>query len=717
MSKNFVEYIIGVRDNATQVVTKLNTTFETARVNAAKFQAVASKLPLTINDLKGEISALENKRGFAKTREDIIKVNTVLKQTHRELNKLENLPPQGFISKMNQMVQTITGFSLKDIGIAYFAAETFQFIKGSTALWDESAKSQAQLRQSIISTGGAAGKTFNELTDAASAMQDKTLFDDDAVAKAQSILLTFTNIKGVVFDQAMPAIADLATKMGTDLNSAVLQVGKALNEPAEGFTALKRAGIQFSDEQEKQIKKLVAQGDIQAAQFIMLNELQRQFGGSAEAAAKVGLGPVQQLANSWGDFREIVGKLTLNLVNSVLPVFKNLVGWLNKNEEIIKIIGKVVLAAGAAFLVYKGVMLASTLITKIMTIAALKETAVTFARTLATQGLTKAMLVLNGVSKANMFAALASVAIAAVTAFQLFRKKTDEATEAVENAKQVGQDYYAKEKMNLDLIFEKLKRTNPMSKERNKLVDELKQMYPDLNKQILDEIRNTNNLATAYDVIIGKIKARAMVKSKEAALESIYSQMGDTYSKIDEIATKLFNSQSGADFAPTNDQDYENYKNSGFFYGQKKPMTEAEIRTKVDNILSTNGKIQIQDKQGAWINYENKDAVALKQEEQKILKQLVDLQFGGSGASSTTGAGGGTGGDTSGSGTTPSKAIDSITGGGKSMKQIYINIDNLVGVNNNHFNPDQDPADATSFMEKLTNALQMIVNDTNYATN
>lgn len=66
---------------------------------------------------------------------------------------------------------------------------------------------------------------------------------------------------------------------------------------------------------------------------------------------------------------------------------------------------------------------------------------------------------------------------------------------------------------------------------------------------------------------------------------------------------------------------------------------------------------------------------------------------------------------------TATKALDSITGGGKSMKQIYINIDNLVGVNNNHFNPDQDPADATSFMEKLTTALQMIVNDTNYATN
>lgn len=67
--------------------------------------------------------------------------------------------------------------------------------------------------------------------------------------------------------------------------------------------------------------------------------------------------------------------------------------------------------------------------------------------------------------------------------------------------------------------------------------------------------------------------------------------------------------------------------------------------------------------------------------------------------------------------TSPTEALDSITGGGKSMKQIYINIDNLVGVNNNNFTSDQDPADATSFMERLTTALQMIVNDTNYATN
>lgn len=690
----------------------MSSTFEAARKNAAQFQAVAKGLPLTINDIKGEIAALEYKKGFAKTKDEIIKINTLLYTTKGQLEKLENLPPKGFIARMDNLSKSITGFSLKNIGFALFAQQSLQFVKGSTQLFDIQAKAEAQLQASITSTGMAAGRTFGELTKAASALQNKTIFGDEEILKAQSVLLTFSNIKGVVFDEAMPAIADLATKMGTDLNSAVLQVGKALNEPAEGFTALKRSGIQFSDEQEASIKRLVKEGDVQGAQYIMLAELQKQFGGSAEAATKAGLGPMKQLANLWGDFREIVGKLTLSLINSVVPAFKSLVGWMIRNEETLKIIGKVVLAAGAAFLAYKGVMLASTLITKGLTVATLFQKTVMFATTLATQGLTKAMIVLNGVSKANVFGMLAGAAIAAVTAFKLFRKNTDESAQAVQRAKEIGQDYYAKEKMNLDLIFEKLKRTNPASKERNKLVEELKEMYPELNKQLLDEIRNTNNLAAAYDVIIGKIRARAMTKSKEAALESIYSQMGDTYSKIDEIATKLYQSQAGAAFQPTNDQEYENYANYGFFNAQKQNLTKGEIRAQIENILAQTGKIQIQDKQGAWITYENKNAVQLKQEEQKILKQLADLQFGGASSSSSSGtSGGGTGTET------PTKALDSITGGGKSMKQIYINIDNLVGVNNNHFNPDQDPADATSFMEKLTTALQMIVNDTNYATN
>lgn len=61
------------------------------------------------------------------------------------------------------------------------------------------------------------------------------------------------------------------------------------------------------------------------------------------------------------------------------------------------------------------------------------------------------------------------------------------------------------------------------------------------------------------------------------------------------------------------------------------------------------------------------------------------------------------------------KATDVITGGGRNVKQINITIDKLVENINNSFEPGQNPADATDFMNKLTAALQSVVNDTNYS--
>lgn len=63
-----------------------------------------------------------------------------------------------------------------------------------------------------------------------------------------------------------------------------LTIGKALNDPVKGLTALGRAGIQFTAQQKEQIKQMVAVGDAAGAQSIMLAELEKQFGGAAKAA-------------------------------------------------------------------------------------------------------------------------------------------------------------------------------------------------------------------------------------------------------------------------------------------------------------------------------------------------------------------------------------------------------------------------------------------------
>jgi phage-related minor tail protein len=145
----------------------------------------------------------------------------------------------------------------------------------------------AQTEAVIKSTGGAAGFTVKEMEDLAaslSAANGQSLFTDDQLLSAQNVLATFTEIKGVNFSSATEAIANLSQAMGQDLQSSAVQVGKALNNPTEGLTALTRVGVSFTEEQKKAVEALMETGNVADAQKVILGELERQFGGSASAA-------------------------------------------------------------------------------------------------------------------------------------------------------------------------------------------------------------------------------------------------------------------------------------------------------------------------------------------------------------------------------------------------------------------------------------------------
>jgi hypothetical protein len=169
-----------------------------------------------------------------------------------------------------------------------------------------------QVETRLKSTGGAAGKTSEELQKMASALQNVTRFGDETILEMQSVLLTFTNIEGQVFDRTVPAILDLSTAMGQSLQSSAVQLGKALNDPIKGLSALSRVGIQFTDDQKAVIESLVETGDVAAAQNVILEELERQFGGSAVAAGDTFVGALTQVKNAFGDLLENAGGLEDN---------------------------------------------------------------------------------------------------------------------------------------------------------------------------------------------------------------------------------------------------------------------------------------------------------------------------------------------------------------------------------------------------------------------
>lgn len=161
-----------------------------------------------------------------------------------------------------------------------------------------------QLEQGWKTTGGAVGLSVAEIQRHAEDLQKQTIFGDEQIVEAQSQLITFTNVAEEQFARATEAALDLSTRMGTDLKSSVIQIGKVLNDPAAQLSALARSGIQFNDQQTEMIRSLQESGDLIGAQSIVLEELERQFGGSARAARDTFGGAIEGLQNAFGDLFE-----------------------------------------------------------------------------------------------------------------------------------------------------------------------------------------------------------------------------------------------------------------------------------------------------------------------------------------------------------------------------------------------------------------------------
>lgn len=192
----------------------------------------------------------------------------------------------------------------------------------------EAASSQealSQLEAVIKSTGGVAGVTSEQANELASALQKTTRFSDEQILSGESLLLTFTSIGKDIFPKATETILDMSQALGQDLKSSALQLGKALNDPIAGVSALRRVGVQFTDSQEEMIKSLVESGRLEEAQTMILKELQVEFGGSAEAAGKTFKGQLDILNNKLSDVKEKIGGAVLPILGTLTEKFSNLI--------------------------------------------------------------------------------------------------------------------------------------------------------------------------------------------------------------------------------------------------------------------------------------------------------------------------------------------------------------------------------------------------------
>jgi hypothetical protein len=250
---------------------------------------------------------------------------------------------------------------LAEVGIGFEIFEAFKEASSTEQAF-------AQIEASVQSTGAAAGLSAEELKKMAEELSEVTLYEKSAVAGAEAVLASFGTIKGDQFKDVMQAAADLATKLAGggagDLKGAVELIGKALADPEEGFKKLKRAGVIFTDSQIEMATAMQDSGDKIGAMKVLIDQVEKQFGGSALAAANTFTGQMTQLKKEVIDIAIEIGTQAVPAIKAMVQWLKQAADWAKAHGEALAFIGKAIVVTVTAITGYKLAMLAITIAQK-----------------------------------------------------------------------------------------------------------------------------------------------------------------------------------------------------------------------------------------------------------------------------------------------------------------------------------------------------------------
>lgn len=176
---------------------------------------------------------------------------------------------------------------------------------------------------------GAETQAVSDRLKAYAEANELTLATDAEVIKAtQAKLLTFKQLAltaddaGGSFDRATQAAVDLAAAGFGQAETNAIQLGKALNDPIKGITALTRSGITFTAAEKEKIKALTESGQVLEAQNLILSAIETQVGGTAAATATASA----KMALAFDNVKETVGAALLPVIeqlsSSLLPLIE-----------------------------------------------------------------------------------------------------------------------------------------------------------------------------------------------------------------------------------------------------------------------------------------------------------------------------------------------------------------------------------------------------------
>jgi len=218
----------------------------------------------------------------------------------------------------------VSGAKAIGVGIGVAAAALGAFAVKATLAAEADATANKRIEAIATSMGlyGDEVQTVTKrLTDLATKTALATGVDDGIIKSTQAKLLTFKELAktadetGGAFDRATQAAIDLAAAGFGEAETNAVQLGKALQDPIKGITALARSGVTFTQQEKDKIKTLVESGKMLEAQELVLKAIETQVGGTAEATADSS----ERMKVAFGEITEAAGGPLLTVFDALAP--------------------------------------------------------------------------------------------------------------------------------------------------------------------------------------------------------------------------------------------------------------------------------------------------------------------------------------------------------------------------------------------------------------
>jgi tape measure domain-containing protein len=475
-----------------------------------KFDKTIHTIPRSIDQLSARMNELTIKRNKSFSTKEIKQYNREIGKTQRKLQKLENLPPDNFFTRLKKGEGLLSRLAGPAIAYGFF-----RLTKGIASSGMEMEQTRISF-ETMLKDGKKASKLIDDLNE----FSNITPFKNEEVLRSSKVLLT-AQVTAENMTKTLKTIGDVAAGAGVPLNEMSQIYAKAMNKgrlQAEELNQLAERGVpilqtlsEMYGVTTQEVMKMGEKGEITSD--VMNQAFEKMTTGTGVFANMM----EKQSQSTSGRLSTLLGKLQLlgiQLGEKLLPVITRviervipLVEWMSRNTDIIEKAVPIVLSLVAAMKLFKTI----NMLTGKSVLELAKSTKI-FGKSL------------YGIP---IFAVIGGIValVGVVKGLKEMFDKTTMAQKVFNKVQAETERLMIQEKQALDSTARAVMKTKEGTEERAAAIQDVNDKYGEYLPHLLDENATVQELAAAYKAINDGLRDKIMLQALNQQAVSLQEEL------------------------------------------------------------------------------------------------------------------------------------------------------------------------------------------------